>query len=122
MYQSVGGPYWLIRHQFSTCHALTYMTKKQSHRYAWYNYHTYKWLTRPENVIYAMAQAKTKKVKKLRYMATELQKVALENFIALLAEIEVRRVHTQEEVIQAYRDPVVKARLRQTYDAYIDSL
>lgn len=102
--------------------ALTYMTRKQSRRYGWYNYHCYKWLTRPESIIYTMAEAKTKKAKKLIYMATELQKVALENFIALLAEIEIRRVHTQEEVIRAYHDPVVKARLRETYDAYIDSL
>lgn len=103
-------------------HALRFMTKKQSRREAWYRYHQYKWIVRPESIYYAMKRMKTAKDKKNMYMLTELNKVVLENYVALLAEIEIRRVYTYEELARTKVDGVFNAQVRQTYDAYIESL
>jgi len=102
--------------------AMKYMTKKQIHREAWYHYHKTKWIVRPESMIYALNRMKTKKDKKYMHMLLELEKLVLDNYKALLAEVEIRRVHTDEELTQANSHPVVKAQIRQTYDAYFDSL
>ena len=102
--------------------ALKYMTKKQIYREAWYNYHKTKWIVRPESMIYAINRMKTKKDKKYMCMILELEKLVLDNYKALLAEIEIRRAHSDEELTLAYSDTVVKAQIRQTYDAYIETL
>lgn len=102
--------------------ALKHMTKKQIHREAWYHYLKTKWIVRPESMVYALNRMKTKKDKKYMSMLLELEKLVLENYSALLAEVEIRRVHTDEELTLATTDPVVKAHIRQTYDTYIESL
>lgn len=102
--------------------ALKYMTKKQMYREAWYNYHKTKWIVRPESMNYTLERMKVKKDKKYMSMLLQLEEFVLDNYKALLAEIEVRRVHTDEEVKLAFSDAITKARLRETYDAYIDNL
>jgi len=102
--------------------ALKFMTKKQIRREAWYHYHKTKWIVRPECMIYAINGMKTKKDKKYMCMLLELEKFVLENYQALLAEVEIRRVHSDEELTQATSDPVIKAQIRETYDAYIETL
>lgn len=102
--------------------AMNYMTKKQIHREAWYHYRKTKWIVRPESMTYALNRMKTKKDKKYMSMLLQLEELVLDNYKALLAEVEVRRVHTDEELTQARSDPVIKAQIRQTYDAYFDSL
>ncbi len=102
--------------------ALKHMTKKQVHREAWYNYHKTKWIVRPESMFYTMRGMKTKKDKKYMSMLLQLEELVLDNYKALLAEVEIRRVYSSEELDAMKSNPVLRVQVRQTYDAYIESL
>lgn len=102
--------------------ALKHLTKKQINREAWYYYRKTKWIVRPESMFYIMRGMKTKKDKKYMSMLLQLEELVLDNYKALLAEVEIRRVYSSEELDKSKSNSVLRAQVRQTYDAYIESL